>query len=391
MLFGILFIFSLLFIKVISISDFHDPHFKDGRNVIVEMFEWRFEDIAIECEQFLGPYGYGGVQISPVSEHVIITEPARPWTERYQPISYKLVTRSGNEQQFKDMVHRCNKAGVRVYVDIVLNQMSTGEKKGNGTAGSEYDATKMNFSAVPFTSEHFHGYPQCPNPNLDIKDYDDPIQVRNCRLVNLLDINNGHIHVRNKQAEFLDKIIDIGVAGFRVDLSKHMWPADLKQIINKLHNLNTEFFPANNKKPFFYHEVAYYGGNGIKCDEYLSIGRCIEFKYPKNIGQVFHKINNQKLKSFRNWGKNWDMINSDDALATIDSHDLQRGLSGNFTENISFFNPKLLKMSTAFMLAWPYGVTKIMSSYYWPRNIQVSSFSNKINSYFYFLIFLEWN
>lgn len=31
--------------------------------VIVQMFEWRFDDIAKECENFLGPAGYGGVQV----------------------------------------------------------------------------------------------------------------------------------------------------------------------------------------------------------------------------------------------------------------------------------------------------------------------------------------
>ena len=371
MQFALLFIFNLLIIKANCLSDYHDPHFKDDRTVIVQMLEWRFEDIAIECEKFLGPYGFGGVQTSPVSEHVILNQPPRPWYERYQPISYKLVTRSGNEQQFKDMVSRCNKAGVRIYIDVVLNHMSAGNMAGKGTAGSEYNGIKMSFPSVPFTSEHFNGYPKCPNSNLDIKNYDDPNQSRNCRLLNLVDVNNGHNHVRNKQAEFLNKMIDIGVAGFRVDASKHMWPADLKEIINKLHNLNTEFFPANGK-PFFYHEVIYYGGNSIKCEEYLSIGRCIEFKHPMNIGQVFRKIKNQKLKWFRNWGKDWGMINSDDALAMIDSHDLQRGQSGNLDESISFFDSKLLKMSTAFMLAWPYGVTRIMSSYQWPRKIEVS-------------------
>lgn len=32
--------------------------------VLVHLFEWRFDDIAKECEQFLGPKGYAGVQVS---------------------------------------------------------------------------------------------------------------------------------------------------------------------------------------------------------------------------------------------------------------------------------------------------------------------------------------
>jgi alpha-amylase len=53
------------------------------------------------------------LQVSPPNENLIIRSENRPWWERYQPMSYKLVTRSGNEQQFTNMVRRCNTAGVR--------------------------------------------------------------------------------------------------------------------------------------------------------------------------------------------------------------------------------------------------------------------------------------
>lgn len=40
-----------------------DPHYKDDRDTMVHLFEWKFDDIADECERFLGPMGYGGVQV----------------------------------------------------------------------------------------------------------------------------------------------------------------------------------------------------------------------------------------------------------------------------------------------------------------------------------------
>src|SRR6218665_1236657 len=118
----------------LAISDYSDPHFVGERSVITHLMEWKYTDIAAECERFLGPHGYGGVQLSPVNEHAVLD--GRPWYERYQPVSYKLQTRSGDEHDFRNMVDRCNKAGVRIYVDIVLNHM-TGGQKGHGTAGSE--------------------------------------------------------------------------------------------------------------------------------------------------------------------------------------------------------------------------------------------------------------
>jgi hypothetical protein len=46
------------------------PQCQDGRHVIVHLFEWKWADIANECEAFLGPKGFCAVQVSPPMEHV---------------------------------------------------------------------------------------------------------------------------------------------------------------------------------------------------------------------------------------------------------------------------------------------------------------------------------
>jgi len=60
-------------------------------------------------------------QVSPPNEHAGIWagDHHRPWWERYQPVSYKLQSRSGTEAQFTDMVQRCNAVNVR-WVTYVL-------------------------------------------------------------------------------------------------------------------------------------------------------------------------------------------------------------------------------------------------------------------------------
>jgi alpha-amylase len=42
---------------------YKDPHYAKGRTTLVHLFEWKFKDIALECERFLGPMGYAGVQV----------------------------------------------------------------------------------------------------------------------------------------------------------------------------------------------------------------------------------------------------------------------------------------------------------------------------------------
>jgi alpha-amylase len=41
-----------------------NPNTLQGRSAIVHLFEWKFHDIADECERFLAPKGFAGVQVS---------------------------------------------------------------------------------------------------------------------------------------------------------------------------------------------------------------------------------------------------------------------------------------------------------------------------------------
>ena len=46
------------------------PQCQGNRRVIVHLFEWKWTDIANECEAYLGPKGYCAVQVSPPMEHI---------------------------------------------------------------------------------------------------------------------------------------------------------------------------------------------------------------------------------------------------------------------------------------------------------------------------------
>ena len=47
----------------------HDPNCADNRVAMVHLFEWKWTDIAAECERFLGPRGYCGVQVMRLNCH----------------------------------------------------------------------------------------------------------------------------------------------------------------------------------------------------------------------------------------------------------------------------------------------------------------------------------
>nr|XP_008107334.1 PREDICTED: pancreatic alpha-amylase isoform X6 [Anolis carolinensis] len=279
-----------------------DP--KPVRTSIVHLFEWRWTDVADECERYLAPNGFAGVQVSPPNENLVIMTPWRPWWERYQPISYKLCSRSGNENEFRDMVTRCNNVG-----------------------------------------------------------------VRNCRLSGLVDLAQSREDVRSKIAGYMNHLIDLGVAGFRIDASKHIWPKDINAILSKVNNLNTRWF-TKGSRPFIYQEVIDLGGEGVQSSEYFRNGRVTEFRYGMQLGTVLHKWNGEKMANLKSLGENWSLMPSDKAIVFVDNHDNQRGHGAGGASILTFWNPRLYKMAVGFMLAHPYGFTRIISSYRWPRDIQ---------------------
>ncbi|XP_033100291.1 pancreatic alpha-amylase-like [Anneissia japonica] len=328
-----------------------DPQVSNGQ-AIVHLFEWTWADIADECERWLGPNGFGGVQISPPNEHAVITSPSYPWWQRYQPVSYKLGSRSGTEAEFVDMVTRCNNKGVHIYVDAVINHMSA-QSSGVGSDGSSFSASSLSFPAVPYSSLDF-------NLACSINDYNDQNQVRNCRLVGLPDLALGKEYVRGKIVDFMNTLIGYGVAGFRVDACKHMWPGDLQIIYDRLDDLNTKWFKRYSR-PFIFQEVIDQGGEAIKATDYTGLGRVTEFNYGLKLGDCF--VGEDKLKYLSNFGEAWGLMNDGSALVFIDNHDNQRGHGGG-GHVLTHESPKSYKLANAFMLAWPYGFPRIMSSYF---------------------------
>lgn len=79
-----------LFVGLLTVVSFAkaqwDPHWLPNRSAMVHLFEWKWSDIARECENFLAPNGYAGVQISPPNENTEIVldwlSTKRPWWER---------------------------------------------------------------------------------------------------------------------------------------------------------------------------------------------------------------------------------------------------------------------------------------------------------------------
>jgi len=247
--------------------------FQNGqKGGIVELFGWPWVDVGKECA-FLGKAGYMGVKIWPPNEHVwgsnyvsgIVPfsfaeinssqyetdKQFRPWYLVYQPVSYRLHSRSGTRSELRAMIQACRAAGVRVYADAVVNHM-VGQGTDvqnhrnsdcslysghNATAGSPYYTSgntylinpqtgtrpTMEFPAVPYGPSDFH----CER---SISSWTDMNQVTKGYLVGLTDLNTENPYTQDRIATYIVDLLSIGFSGVRFDAAKHIGPSSIAAI-----------------------------------------------------------------------------------------------------------------------------------------------------------------
>jgi len=97
------------------------------------------------CQQFTGM-----VNIYLCAAGILERVTCCRWT-RYQPVSYQLVSRSGTESEFIDMVQHCRERDVQLYVDVVINHMaggSLGDPVTVGRAGTPWQYRYITLSDV---------------------------------------------------------------------------------------------------------------------------------------------------------------------------------------------------------------------------------------------------
>ncbi len=321
---------------------------------IVHLFEWTWDSVAAECADFLGPNGFGGVQVSPPQEHVVIPSAegaAYPWWQDYQPVSYRIDnTRRGTAAEFQAMVDTCRDHGVKIYVDAVINHM-TGPGSGTGSAGTAWEY--HDYPDLFGDGSASYGYADFEPCYETVSDWNDKWQVQNCRLLELSDLDTADPLVRERISRYLDGLVDLGVAGFRVDAAKHVPEAHVQDIFGGLGDV-----PGFGGRPDVYYEV--YGDATIPYTQYtFDGGRVTNFDYQRDIASKFADGGISGLADLPDYGG----LSDDQATVFIDNHDTQRSAPA-----LTHKDGDRYYLATAFMLAHPYGQPKVMSSYEFGHN-----------------------
>ena len=348
-------------------------------DVTVIAFQQNWTTVAKECANTYGPEGVKYVQISPPQESVQGTQ----WWTVYQPVSYKLNSRFGTEDELKSMIKQCNAAGVDVIADVVLNH-TTGHDVSwvddqYGVDGTAYNGSYGRYPSMdPYAeggtqglyqyqesgNNHQYGLPSgdfhtCKsNVSDNISDYSNADEVWNCRLSTMWDINTGNGRVQNMQADYLNRLWQDGVRGFRIDSAKHMDPDDIAAIKRKFMDkagINGQSFPWSQ-------EVIYHQGESSKFapERYEKNGEVTQFSYAYSLLKDFNgSITDLKYITS-------DLLKrSDDATVFVANWDSARG-----SETLSPTSGARYELANAFMLGYDYGHPKILSDYYFDKSTQ---------------------
>ncbi|KAG8948519.1 hypothetical protein FRC04_009729 [Tulasnella sp. 424] len=325
------------------------------KTVIIQMFQWNWDSIATECTQFIGPAGYGYVQVSPPQEHITGTQ----WWTDYQPTSYQLVSKRGDRSKFANMISTCHAAGVGVIADTIWNHMA-GIDSGTGTAGTSF--TQYNYPGV-YTTDNFHH--SCGQADGDIHDYTNRTEVQFCELVNLADLDTRSLTVRATLAAYGNDLISLGVDGLRLDAAKHIPSGDIAAILSAL-----------SKNVYVTQEVAWGSGEPIQPSEYTTSGDVQEFRYLSALKDAFTNSNLASLASISSnptsQGIAPDLppainltylligwVPSNEANIFVANHDTERsGISITYK-----WDKNAYPLATVFSLAYPYGTPSILSGY----------------------------
>jgi alpha-amylase len=327
-------------------------------DVVVHLFEWKWTDIALECESVLGPAGFAAVQVSPPQEHSL-EPPNYPWSQRYQPVSYSIArSRSGTEAEFLDMVNRCGAVGVGIIVDAVINHMTNYPSPGVGSNGTPY--TKYEYPGL-YTSADFH------TPCV-VNDYQSAANVQDCELFSLPDLNTGLPSVRQKIADYLLMLARLGVAGFRIDAAKHIQQVELDSILVLVNlTLAAEARPL----PYVFLEIAGGAGEALAPRDFFGAGYSsggaadiTEFTFV-GVGNKFRNVNGEYIAQLNPNGPPgsqfseaaWGLMPSDKAVVFLQNHDTQHQCG------IGYRNGSVFRVANVWMLAQPYGYPSILSSY----------------------------
>lgn len=192
----------------------HDPN-STNTGTILHVWSWSFNTIAENMKK-IADAGFTMIQTSPVNACFspeggnikIFDEKEGNWYHYYQPTDWTVGNNIvGTEDEMKAMLDSAGKYDIRVLVDVLPNHTAF-----------DIDLVSDEFyAAVGGRDKMFH-----TNGLEGIQDYNDRVQCTLQGVGGLPDVNTENPLFQKYYMEFVNKLLKMGVRGFRYDTAKHI-------------------------------------------------------------------------------------------------------------------------------------------------------------------------
>ena len=192
----------------------HDPN-ATNTETILHVWSWNFPTIAENMKQ-IADAGFTMLQTSPVNACFspeggnikILDEKEGNWYHYYQPTDWTIGNNIvGTETEMKAMLDSAKKYDIRVLVDVLPNH----------TAFNIDLVTDEFYAAVGGRDKMFHTH------GLEgINNYNDRTECTHQGVGGLPDVNTENPLFQKYYMQFVNKLVEMGVRGFRYDTAKHI-------------------------------------------------------------------------------------------------------------------------------------------------------------------------
>ena len=192
----------------------HDPNYTNTETIL-HVWSWNFNTITENMKQ-IADAGFTMLQTSPVNacfspeggNRKLLDEKEGNWYHYYQPTDWTVGNNMlGTEEEMQVMLNTAKEYGIRVLVDVLPNH----------TAFDIDLVTDEFYAAVGGRDKMFHTH------GLEgINDYNDRTECTHQGVGGLPDVNTENPLFQKYYMEFVNKLVNMGVRGFRYDTAKHI-------------------------------------------------------------------------------------------------------------------------------------------------------------------------
>lgn len=213
---------------------------------ILQCLNWDIKDIERQLEK-VAEQGFDTIQIGPVQP--LKEDNKDNWWIQYQPCGFTIGNQFGSKKDLIDLCERAKCYNISITVDVIFTHMAEGKK-----AMEPHDRVDKNLVNNKYLWREKKSL-------LGPLDYDDRYRVTHHCAGNLPGLNMYNWDLQDMIAEFLNNLLDCGVAGFRVDSGKSIpLPTDDFEDKNLPDSRGCDFFPRilekiSERKPIIYIEV----------------------------------------------------------------------------------------------------------------------------------------